>query len=285
MGIVTLDTINLATFGAFILKGGDFDLFSFPERKNPPINDWFESDGLDCDLSEVFFEAKTVKIKYYLTAANTTEFNQHLNAFETLHKQPGYRQLYIADFNRTFELRTLEFLKLDHKGGLAKQGKKSAEIEVSYSMDDPLQYFTSAVLVPTLNRATLSQVTLNGYDFSKFGVVIQQAYNSTVIPASPKLGIVYNSNYANGQTADVSYAPKNRSRKLTIECTLLTATYAEFETNYIALFNQLTKPGQIEIGYVNGVIPCYYSAMKDFKKEKPLSNGARVTFKLELITL
>lgn len=285
MGVVTIDAINLTTFGAFILKGGDVDLLSFPDRKNPPTNDWFENDGLDCDLSEVFFEAKTVKIKYYITAATTTEFNQRLNAFDMLHKQTGYRQLYIADFNRTFELRTLEFLKLDHKGGLARTGKKSAEIEVSYSMDNPLQYFTSAVLVPTLNRANVSHVSLNGYDFSQFGVVIQQAYNSIVIPASPKLGTVNSSNFANGQTADVNYVPKKRSRKLTIECTLLSNTYAEFETNYMALFNQLTKPGQIEISYVNGTIPCYYSAMKDFKKEKPLTNGARVTFKLELITV
>src|SRR5690606_31106439 len=115
---------------------------------------------------------------YYLTGLDTTEFNQRLNAFATLHKQAGYRQLYIADFNRTFELRTLEFLKMSHKGALAKSGAKKAELEVSYSMDNPLQYFTSAVLVPTLNRATLSHITLNGYDFSKFGVVIQQAYNS-----------------------------------------------------------------------------------------------------------
>ncbi len=66
---------------------------------------------------------------------------------------------------------------------------------------------------------------------------------------------------------------------------MLTDTYSEFEHNYTALFRQLTKPQSIEIGVANGVISCYYSKMTNFQKNKPLSNGAKVSFNLELITL
>ncbi len=285
MSRVFIDNTDIATLGMFILKGGDFDLLSFPERKEPPHNDWFEHDGLDCDLSEVLFKAKKVKAKYYLVADNSTDFQQRLNAFEMLHFQKGLRQLKIEAFNRTYELRTLEFSKYEHKGGLVKIGKKSATIEVTYSMDNPLQYFTSNSEIPNLNRHSLAQVALNGYDFSKFGVIIQKAYDTILQPSSPKLGIEWKSKYSTGIVADTDYTPKKRSRKLFLECTLRTDTYAEFEHNYTALFHQLTKPGAIEIGVQNGTLQCYYSKMTNFQKKKPLSEGANVTFKLELITL
>ncbi len=285
MSRVFIDNTDIATLGMFILKGGDFDLLSFPERKEPQHNDWFEHDGLDCDLSEVLFKTKKVKVKYYLVADNSTDFQQRLNAFETLHYQPGLRELRIEAFNRTYELRTLEFSKYKHKGGLVKIGKKSATIEVIYSMDNPLQYFTSNTEIPNLNRHSLAQVALNGYDFSMFGVIIQEAYDSILQPSSPKLGFEWKSKYSTGTIADADYVPKKRSRKLIFACTMLTDTYSEFEHNYTALFRQLTKPGAIEIGVQGGSVPCYYSKMTNFQKKKPLSNGANITFKLEFITL
>lgn len=283
--MVKIDGTDLATLGMFILKGGDFDLLSFPERKQPAHNDWFESDGLDCELEEVLFEAKRVKVKYYLHADNATSFKQRLNAFETLHFQKGYRSLWVEAFQRTFLLRTLEYAKYEHKGGLVKQGKKSATIEVSYSMDDPLQYFTSNNAIPNITRPHLAHVRLNSYDFSQFGIVIQKAYDTFLQPASPKLGVEWKSKYKSGIVADVAYAPKKRSRKLILECTMLTDSYAAFEHNYTALFRQLTKEGEIELGIQSGTIACYYSKMQDFKKKKPLQQGAHITFKLELITL
>lgn len=282
---VKIDGTDIATLGMFILKGGDFDLLSFPDRKEPIHNDWFEHDGLDCELSEVLFEAKKVKVKYYLHADNATSFQQRLNAFERLHQQPGYRQLYIEAFFRTFHLRTLEYAKYEHKGGLMKQGKKAATIEVSYSMDNPLQYFTTNTAIPNITRPHLAHVKLNSYDFSKFGIVIQKAYDTLLQPSSPKLGVEWKSKYSSGVVADVAYTPKKRSRKLVLECTMLTDNYAAFEHNYTALFRQLTKPGMITIGVRGGSISCYYRKMQDFRKKKPIHNGAHVTFKLEFITI
>ncbi len=116
-------------------------------------------------------------------ADNATDFQQQLNAFETLHYQKGLRCLNIEAFRRTYKLRTLEFSHYEHKGGLVKIGKKSAIIEVTYSMDNPLQYFISDLEVPNLSRRFLAQVSLNGFDFSKFGVVIQKAYDTILQPS------------------------------------------------------------------------------------------------------
>ncbi len=226
-----------------------------------------------------------MKIKYILTAENATEFKQRLKAFELLHNQPGYRTLEVEAFNRTFELRTLGFSGYRQKGGLLKAGKKTAKIEVTYSMDDPLQYFIAYNQVPNLIRDNLAHVKLNDYDFSKFGIIIRQAYNTLLQPSSPKRGIVWNSKYKTGLVADTNFTPKLKSRKLVLECTMITDTYEEFEYNYAALFIQLTKPKVIEISIETGKIPCFYDKMSNFKKKKTFRKGAFVTFNLELITL
>ncbi len=263
---VFIDDTDIADLGMFIEKGGDYDLLSFPTRKKPVQQDWFEHDGLDCDLSEVLFEAKKVKVKYILVADNSTEFLQRLNTVKTIHNQAGYRKLKIEAFNRTFSLRTLNFSEYRQKGGLVKAGKKIANIHVEYSMDDPLQYFVAYHQTPNLSRENLAHVTL-------------------LQPASPKQGLVFKSKYSTGLIADTDFQPKQKSRKLVLECTMLTDTYEEFEHNYTALFRQLTKSGEIEISTVDGAIPCFYNKMSNFKKKKPLHRGAFIDFNLEFTTI
>ena len=60
---MTINGIDISTIGMLLLKGGDVDLFAFPERKTPQTNDWFEHDGLDVDLSEAYFNARKIDRK------------------------------------------------------------------------------------------------------------------------------------------------------------------------------------------------------------------------------
>lgn len=285
IGACTIDGTDIATLGMFIVKGGDTDFLSFPERKEPLTNDWFEEDGLDVDLSEVFFEAKKVSVKYYISAANATAFKQQLTAFETLHYQTGYRQIYIREFDKTFSLRFKEISDYKHSGGYVKSGKKFGFITVDYMMDDPLQVY-NANLVPVSNRAHLAQVKLNGYDFSKFGIVIQDAYSSTLRLRSPKLGLILAFERRTGLLSDMAYVPAKAGRQITIACTMLADTLAEFYSNYNALFNQLTKAGAIELELpTTEVINCYYKRMDDFEKANAFNSFIKIKFNLILIEI
>ena len=127
----------------FILRGGSNDFLSFPERREPAQNNWAEHDGLDVDFSDLSFNPKKVSVQLYLSAPNETQFMQRLNAFQNLHFQPGYRNIYVEEFQKTFSLRFLGFGEYTHKGGLAKSGKKSGKLTVEYMMDDPVQMFTA----------------------------------------------------------------------------------------------------------------------------------------------
>lgn len=287
IGACTIDGTDIATLGMFIVKGGDYDFLSFPERKDPLINDWFEEDGLDVDLSEVFFEAKKVSVKYYLSATDATLFNQRLNAFEMLHYQTGYRQIYVREFDRTFSLRFKEISDYKHKGGLAKSGKKSAFITVDYMMDDPFQSFEpNAPSSPISTRANLAQVKLNTYDFSKFGIVIQDAYSSALKIRAPKLGLALAFERRTGLLSDMDYVPSKRGRQITIACTMLANSTAEFQSNYNALFNQVRITEALEIELPNTtVINCYYKRMADFRKEYAFNTKIKLTFNLILIEI
>lgn len=55
-GSVIINGTDIADFGALILRGGDYNFLPFPERKEPKQNNWYEYDGLDTDLEEVFFK-------------------------------------------------------------------------------------------------------------------------------------------------------------------------------------------------------------------------------------
>lgn len=284
VGSCIIDGIDLATLGIFIGRGGSDDFISFPERRAPAQNDWAEHHGLEVDLSDLVFEAKTVKVNYVLVATDETTFKNRLNAFENLHFSPGYRQIYVREFNKTFSLRFVGFSDYKHKGGLLKRQKKVAKIAVEYAMDHPLQLFAATPTVPTATRDTLAQITLNGFDLSRFGIVVRDAYSTALRPRSAKGTLERKSSATHGTIADVGIAPKRQARQIAVECTMLAGTLAEFWTNYTALFNNFRTTSAVQLGITRTgkVLNCYYSKMGNFKKETPFSRKIKISFTLIL---
>lgn len=282
-----IDGIDIRTLGIFILRGGSNDFLSFPERREPDINDWAEHDGLEADLSECTFEAKRISVQLYISAPDESTFKQHLNAFETLHFAPGYRNVYVKEFDRTFLLRFVGFSNYRHKGGLGIGNKKSAELTVEYMMDDPAQLFISAVETPISMRPATSFVKLNGINFSNFGIVVQEIYSTALRPRSAKLMLERRNRFISGIQADVSATPSKKSREINIVSTMLAENLTEFYINYTALFNQLRKTTglTLEAERTNKKINCYYSRMADFRKLSTFSNSVKVSFNLTFIEL
>ncbi|MBN2747476.1 MAG: hypothetical protein JXR34_12180 [Bacteroidales bacterium] len=285
IGAVIIDGTDISTMGMFIVKGGDNGFLVFPERKEPLTNDWFEEDGLDVDLSEVFFEAKKLSVKFYLTAADATTFKARLTSFATLLFQPGYRQIYVREFDKTFSLRFKEISDYKHSGGLAKSGKKSGFVTVEFMMDDPLAIY-NATLLPVTTRPNLSRIKLNGLDLSRFGIVIQDVYSSALRIRSPKAGLALNFERRTGILTDLDFIPKKAGRQITIACTMLADSLSEFYSNYNALFNQLTITQALDIELpTTEVINCYYKRMDDFSKEMAFGTRIKLKFNLILIEL
>lgn len=287
-GSCIIDGIDIATLGMFIERGGSDDFLSYPTRRDPDQMDWPDENGLDVDLTDCYFEAKTVKVNYVIIADDERTFKNNLNSFENIHFAAGYRQIYVKEFNKTFSLRFVGFSDFEHKGGLYKQGKKIGKITVEYSMDDPLQIFTDSINSPISYRQNLSQVTLNGFDLSRFGIVVQDIYSTALRPHSAKEALVQKVSSQTGLVADTGDVVKHIKAKMAgrvieIKCTMLASTIYEFMTNYSALFNQLRVILQVKLGIRTGVvIDCYYMKMSDFKKQSNFSEKVKASFTLIL---
>lgn len=306
-GSCLIDGIDIADFGMFILKDSDYDFLSFPTRKEPQQNNWPEYDGVDADLSEIYFKEKKVTPRFYIKAETAGQFIDNLNTFYDLISAPGYRQLYSREFDKTFSLRYITCPDYLHKGGLYKEGIKRGELDVEFSMDDPLQIFTdNSILSPSLFGSFLlnedgsfsgteddffvdlgdavirnhSRVKINGYDLSEFGIVVNQCYNTVLKMPAVKQPLTRSFERRSGLLA---YTKRERTfdvKQIVIDCTMLSGSRYEFYYNYEALFNNISKTGELTISTYTGDVACYYSAMQNFKKLRPFNSRILVTFSL-----
>lgn len=306
-GSCIIDGIDIAGLGMFILQGGDYDFLSFPERREPPQNDWHEMDGVDADLSEVYFKEKIVTVRFYIKANTGEEFIYNLNAFYELVSAPGHRQLYSREFGKTFLLRYVSCPAFAHTGGMYKAGTKRAEINVEFMMDDPLQIFAgSEIYEPSVFGSMLasednylitthdsyivelddasqynsSYVSVNGYDLSEFGIIVNQCYNTVLRMPAAKKPLARSFDYRTGLMVYPSARRTFEKKQLIVDCSMRASSRAEFYYNYKALFNNLSAKGAVRISSVLGDTQCYYSAMQNFTKRRPFSSRVFVTFSL-----
>ncbi|MFR9164994.1 MAG: hypothetical protein ACLVKO_01750 [Dysgonomonas sp.] len=286
-GSCIIDGIDIADLGMFILRGGDYDFLSFPERKEPEQNDWHELDGVDADLSEIYFKEKKVTVRFYIKANTGYEMLSNLNTFLELISAPGYRQLYSREFGKTFLLRYVSCPAFTHTGGMYKAGTKRAEISVEFSMDNPLQIFIgSANLIPRRGRSAKSYVTINERDLADFGIIVNECYNTVLRFASVKQPLTRSISNINGLMV---YPPAQRvfeAKQTVIECTMTANNREDFYYNYEALFNNLTIKAAIPLTtFAFDDMACYYSSMSGFQKLRPFGSRVLVRFVLTLVNM
>lgn len=282
-GSCIIDGFDIDDLGGFILRGGDYDFLSFPERRDPLSENWFEYNGVDVDLSEIYFKEKSLTVKFHIKGETSDEFIYRLNCFYKRVSAPGYRILYSREFDRTFRLRFVSCPEYTHRGGLFKPGTKRGTLSVSFSMDDPLQLFTDrSILIPTIEGRIPSQVSINGYDLSRFGIVVTQCYNSVLKLSAAKQPLTRSFERMTGLLVSEPEQATFEAKQITIECTMLADNRAEFYHNYTALFNNLTLTQAIEVSTLWADNECFYTSMSDFSKFKAFKNGIHIGFKLNL---
>jgi hypothetical protein len=287
-GSCIIDGKDIADYGMFILRGGDHDLLPFPERIEPRQNDWHEEDGVDADLSEIYFKEKNVTIRFYIAADNAVEFESNLDRFYWIISAPKPRMIYIREFDRTFTLRYTSCPGYAHSGGLYKDGRKSAEISVNFTMDDPLQLFGDPeILMPSILSRPKQFVEINGYDLSRFGIVVNQCYNTAM--SLPEVKQPLTRSFSNKTGLEVLYPQGNRyvkqplkNKQIVIECTMLADSPEMFYYNYEALFNNLARFEPVRLSTLYENFDCYYSAMQGFEKMEPFGKRIKVKFNLVL---
>ncbi|MDR3059808.1 MAG: hypothetical protein LBU84_16925 [Prevotella sp.] len=281
LGSCKIDDIDIGALGMFILRGGDYDFLSFPERKTPAQNNWHELNGLDVDLTEVYFKEKKVTVRFYIAAASGFEFDYNLNTFYRLISSPGYKQLYSRELGKTFSLRFVSCPDYDHAGGMYKPGRKRGEVSVEFSMDNPLQLFTgSANLTPRNGRSLRTYVRINNVDLADFGIIVNECYDSVLKLPAVKKPLIRSFERKTGLTAFTPSQSVFDVKTITIDCTMTANNRDDFYYNYEALFNNIKITDTVRLANYTGDDLCYYTSMQGF--EKMASFGRRVLMKFSL---
>ncbi len=284
-GSCIIDGVDIGQWGMFILRGGDFDFLSFPERKTPDYISWQEHDGWDVDLSEVYFKEKKLTVQFYLRADSGDNFRLRLESFYALLTSPGYRSLYSREFDRTFSLRFLSCPTYQHKGGMYKAGTKESRISVEFSMDNPLQLFQGTNKVPTGGVSTNSYVLIGDRDLREYGIIVREIYNTAMKIPALKTPLSRSVSNINGLVVYPSLKPTLEAKQITIECTMIADNKDVFYHNYEALFNMMREQGSLEVSIFGENIICFYSKMENFQKLHSLGFGVLVSFNLVLTSI
>jgi len=276
----TINSVDIATLGALILRGGDHDLISFPARKEPVIIEWPDRDGFEIGDDEPVFDAKKVTIDYHLKG-DETNFLNRLNAFANLHFQAtDDLPVYVREFNATFNLRFTGISKLDINRGITRTGEKAARISVNYMMDDPAHPFNPAQTTPTADREPETQVTIDTVDLAAFGIIVKNVYSSA-LRFDAKPGIVYKSRYATGNNVIYPSVQKQNARKITLNCAMVCAGRTGFLENWNALWYAAALQPSVTLGLTAAGknFTAYYTAMDNFNK-RPWTRRAFAEFEL-----
>lgn len=285
-GSCVIDGMDLADLGMFILKDGSNDLLSMPDRRPPEVVAYPEMNGVDADLSEIYFKEKAVTMRFFVGADSGGEMTHALNTFYALISAPGEREMYVREFEQTFKIRYEQIQQLTYKGGLVKPGRKKGELAVQFVMDDPLQLFKYPELVdPVGGRPSVTHVMLGSRDLSEFGIIVRQCYNTMLRHPAVKKPLIRSFRTMNGLKVSKPSAAYFETKNVTVECTMIADSRAEFFHNYEALFRALTKLEALELTTASVMERCYYSAMKNFKKKSVFDRRVKVDFDLEFVCL
>lgn len=92
-GYFFMDGMDLwVQFGLFIEKGSA-DFLRYPPKKESITHDWLDSNGLDVDLSRVFFKERQVTLNCGIIAETEEDFWLKHDSFIATLAQPGTRRL------------------------------------------------------------------------------------------------------------------------------------------------------------------------------------------------
>lgn len=280
-GACIIDGVDIDDYGMFILRGGDYDFLSFPDRKPPLTEDWYEHNGVDADLSEIYFQAKSVTMSFYIKAETGTQLVSNWARFRAVVTRSGYREVYIRDLDRTFRLRYVSCPEYEHHGGLAKPGKKWSTLTINFSQDDPLQLFTNPdITSPVVEYPNRAYVTLDGRDLGEYGILVRECYSSMLAAPAIKEPLTREFERQNGLLVYPSPISTFDVKQVTVGCTMRATSMANFYRNYEALFNAVSAKRELLLSSYAGEDRCFYTRMVNFIKMRPFNTRILVKFDL-----
>jgi hypothetical protein len=95
-GLYYMDGVDLGTNFSMIIEDGSADFLRFAPKKESITHDWGDANGIDVDLSRVFFKERSGTLNCAIITTSEVDFWPKYRAFISLLTQPGLRRLQLT---------------------------------------------------------------------------------------------------------------------------------------------------------------------------------------------
>jgi len=99
-----IDGIDMWSAFGMVVESGYDTFLKFPQRKEPLTHDWQDSNGIDADLSRVFFKERTHNLNMAIVALDEADFWKKYNQFLAQVAQPGTRRFMVTELAQSFKV-------------------------------------------------------------------------------------------------------------------------------------------------------------------------------------
>lgn len=255
-----IGTQILEQMDVYLHRGSDDDIWAFPTRVDPNYVDWHEVLLRDADLLlNPSYETKKITIE--LVVLRATE--QRLKSVRTLFDAPSI-ELYVGQFGQTYKLSPLRITGYKHIGGVINKAPGCGILVVELEQSNLPDIYNKMTL-PTQKERTQSFITLDGVDLSTYGIVVQQAYDTGLMPHALK-------------------RPREvvPSKSISIECTMVSSSIDGLNGNLSALWKAIDKIGSCLLDVAGSSYNVYYTSMTNCSKLLPFRAGNKHFLKFTL---
>lgn len=103
-GQILLDNIDISTYGVFAVRGSYDDFVRMPDMKEPSLFSWETENFDDVDLTSRKIASRDITLTFLMSADTVEDLMDKRAQLRTALTADGYRNLYIATLDKTFEL-------------------------------------------------------------------------------------------------------------------------------------------------------------------------------------
>lgn len=97
-GQYTVDGLDFWTIFSILVESGSQDFLKYPSKKESITRDWSDADGIDIDLSAIFFNSRDISLRCAIIADNEADFWLKYEAFIVQWKKPGTHRVEVSEF-------------------------------------------------------------------------------------------------------------------------------------------------------------------------------------------
>lgn len=215
--------------------GGYKDLIKYPAAKSVDSNDWMENDGVEADLSSLYFQPASFTLPFwFMDDTRIAEFVDYLRSQSAIHSA---LTLNVAELGYTLSARCLGVASLD------KGSEGLSQLSVKFVVDNPM---ASSVTVPSSTILADNTLLIDGVASTDYNVRLLKGSLSSVLNAGEwKSNLLVSSKYGNGQRYEAGGTPKVMGRNITIQCLMVADSLTDFFAFYRGLFYDITKSDSV----------------------------------------